>query len=172
MPPPPGHLPTRIKGFYDCHMLALSLPTRALPPQRVDKQEYIYHITLGLVASIVPQQCVPLCPDSSSKEQSDSIARSNCIKCHPSTFFAPTTTAWALNHAFSLPLYIQKRCCNPLCTVHLSAAVHQCNVGLCAPRTPWVLCWMTGKSTGDVAPNKARAPSSSDTPCKYESLWA
>jgi hypothetical protein len=89
MPPPPGCLPTRIKGFYDRHIMALSPPTRALPPQRVDPQENINHIMLDPVASTVPWQCVPLCPDTSSEEQSGSIARSNCIKYNLSTSLLP-----------------------------------------------------------------------------------
>ncbi len=136
MPHLPDCLPTRLKGFYDCHITALSPPTHALPPQRVDPQEYIYHITLNPVASTAPRQCSPLCPDSSGEEQSGSITRSNCIKRHPSTSSAPTTTAWARNHASSLPLYIQQKCCNRLCTMQSSVAVHQYNAGLCAYRTP------------------------------------
>ncbi len=124
MPPPPGCLPTRIKGFYDLHNKALSPPTRALLPQRVDPQEYIYHIMLNPVASTAPRQCIPLCPNGSGEEQSGSITRSNCIKRPPSTSSAPTPTAWAPNHAFGLPLYIHQRCCDPLCTVRLSVAVH------------------------------------------------
>ncbi len=172
MPPPPGCLPTRIKGFYDLHNKVLSPPNHALSPQRVDQQEYIYHIMLNPVASTMPWQCIPLWSDGSSEEQSGSIARSNCIKHHPSTSSAPTTTAWAPNRAFGQPLYIQQRCCNPLHTVQLSALAHWCNVGLCASRTPWAPCRMMGKSTGNVAPAKARAPSPSNTPCKYDNLQA
>jgi hypothetical protein len=86
MPPPPGCLPTRIEGFYDCHITILSPPTCVLPPQRVDPQEYIYHIMLNPVASTVPWQCVPLCPLAPVKsrvaQSQDSIA-SNVIQAHP-----------------------------------------------------------------------------------------
>jgi hypothetical protein len=162
MPPPPGCLHTRIKGFYDLHNKVLSPPTRVLPPQSVGPQEYIYPITLNPVASTVPRQCIPLYPNGSCEKQSGSITRSNCIQHHPSTSSAPTTTAWAPNCAFDLPLYIQQRCCDPLCTVRLSVIVHQCNAGLCASRTPQVLGWMRGKPTHGGAPVKVRAPLPSD----------
>jgi hypothetical protein len=136
MPPLPGRLPTRIKGFYDLHNKVLYPPTRALPPQRVSPQEYIYHITLNPSASTTPRQCIPLYPDGSSEEQSASIARSNCIKHCPSTSSAPTTTAWAPNRAFGLPLCTQQRYCNQLRTMQLSAAAHQCNAVWCASHTP------------------------------------
>jgi hypothetical protein len=64
MLPPPGCLPTRIKGFYDLHKKFLFPPTRALLPQRVGPQEYIYPITLNPVASTAPQQCIPLCQNN------------------------------------------------------------------------------------------------------------
>jgi hypothetical protein len=140
MPPPPGCLPTRIKGFYEIHNKTLSPPTHALPPRRSDPQEYIYYTTLDPVASAAPRQCVPLCLNGSGEEQSGSIARSNCIKGHPSISSAPTTTAWAPIHAFGLPLYIQQRCCDPLHTVQSSVAIHQCSARLCASRTPQVPC--------------------------------
>jgi hypothetical protein len=164
MPPPPGHLPTRIKGFYDLHNKTLSPPTCVLPPQRVGPQKYIYPIMLNPIASTAPQQCIPLCPNGSGEEQSGSIARSNCIKCHPSTSSAPTTTAWAPSRAFGLPLYIQQRCCGPLHTVQSSVIIHQCNAGLCASPTPRVLGWMTGKPTGGGTPIKVHAPLPSNTP--------
>ncbi len=136
MPPLPGQFPTRIDGFYDLHNKVLSPLTRVLPPQRVNPQEYTYHIMLNPVASTAPRQCVPLCPNGSSEEQCGPIMRSSCIKHCPSTSSAPTTTAWAPNNAFGLPLYIQQRCCNPLCTVQSSVAVHKYNAGLCASCTP------------------------------------
>jgi hypothetical protein len=136
MPPPPGCLPTRIKGFYDLHNKALSPSTCALPPRRVGPQEYIYPIMLNPVASTAPWQCTPLCPNGSGEEHSSSIARSNCIKRCLSTSSAPTTTAWAPNRAFGLPLYIQQRCCNPLRTVQSSVVVRPCNAGLCVSCTP------------------------------------
>ncbi len=148
MLPLPGHLPTKIKGFYDLHNKAFSPPTCVLPPQRVGLQEYLYHITLDPSASAMPRQCIPLCPDGSSEEQSGSIARSSCIKHRPSTSLAPTTTAWAPNRAFGLPLCTQQRCCNQLHTVQLSAAAHQCNAGWCASHTHQAPCRRVDKSTG------------------------
>jgi hypothetical protein len=172
MPPPPGCLPPRIKGFYDCHIMALSPPTCALPPRRADPQQYIHHIMLNPVASTAPWQCLPLCPDSSNEEQSGSIARSNCIKRCPSTSSAPTTTAWAPNRAFGLPLYIQQRCCNPLHTMQSSAAVHQCTAGWRVSCTPRIPCWMMDRFTGSVAPDEVRAPMPSDSLHGYERLQA
>jgi hypothetical protein len=109
-------------------------PPSALPPQRVGPQEYIYHIMLNPIASTVPWQCIPLCPEGSSEEQCGSIARPNFIKHHPSTSFAPTTTAWAPNRTFGLSLCTQQRCCSQLRTMQLSVAAHLCNAGWCASR--------------------------------------
>jgi hypothetical protein len=120
--------------------------------------QHIYHITLDPSASTAPRQCVPLCPAGSSEEQSGSIARPNCIKPHPSTSSAPTSTAWAPNCTFGLPLCTQQRFCNQLHTVGLSASAPQCNAGLCVSHTPREPCRRVEKSTGDMAPDKVRVP--------------
>jgi hypothetical protein len=169
---PPGCLPTIVKGFCDLNNKVLPPPTHALPPQRVDPQKYIYHIMLDPVVSTAPRQCIPLCPNGSSEEQSGSIVRSNCIKRCPTTSSAPNTTTWAPNRTFGLPLYIQQRRCDPLCTVRSSVTVHRYNVGLCASHIPRVPCQMTCKPTGGGAPDKARAPLPSNMPHKCGILQA
>jgi hypothetical protein len=124
MPPLPSCFLLELKGFYDLHNEVLSPPTHVLPPQRVDLEEYIYRIMLDPVASTMPQQYVPLCPNGSGEEQRDSVVRFFFIKCCPSTSSAPTTTVWTPNLTFDLPLYNQQRCCDPLHTVQLSVTVH------------------------------------------------
>jgi hypothetical protein len=107
-----------------------------------------------IVSSTVPWQCDPLCPNGSSEEQNGLITRSNCMKHCPGTSSAPTTTAWAPNHAFGLPPGILQRCCGQPRTLQSFASSNQCSALWCASHTPPAPYPRVDISTDDAAPNE------------------